>query len=114
MANAPCARLTKFINPSVTASPQASTNSSMPYATPSNRMVAMAIPFPPPFDGGGWRSLFLRGLHRVLDVGDGGELDVVEFAADLLDLADVDVLDDVARLGIDRDRPARAFPCHAL
>jgi hypothetical protein len=30
MAKAPCARLTKFINPRVTASPQASTNSNMP------------------------------------------------------------------------------------
>ena len=30
IANAPWARLTKFINPSVTASPHASTNSSMP------------------------------------------------------------------------------------
>src|SRR5580698_1904667 len=29
-------------------------------------------------------------------------------------LADVDVLDDVAGLWIDRDRAARAFPAHAL
>src|SRR5262245_12787780 len=59
-------------------------------------------------------ALFLRRLHRVLDVGDGREFDVVEFAAHLIDLADVDVLDDVARLGIDRDRAARALPGHAL
>src|SRR5689334_4239498 len=44
MANAPCARLTKFIRPRVTERPQASTNSSMPYATPSNKMVSMAPP----------------------------------------------------------------------
>src|SRR5438105_4134832 len=44
MANAPCARLTKFIRPRVTDRPQASTNSSIPYATPSNRMVSMAPP----------------------------------------------------------------------
>ncbi len=30
IANAPCARLTKFISPSVTDSPHATTNSSMP------------------------------------------------------------------------------------
>src|SRR5262249_26728024 len=46
MANEPCARLTKFIRPRVTERPQASTNSSMPYATPSNRMVSMAPPAP--------------------------------------------------------------------
>src|SRR5258707_9662527 len=49
-------------------------------------------------------------LHRL----EGREFDVVEFAVDLLDLADVDVLDDVAGFWIDRDRAARAFPLHAL
>src|SRR3954462_10387128 len=43
MAKAPWARLTKFIKPKVTASPHASTNSSMPYATPSNRMVSRVM-----------------------------------------------------------------------
>ena len=46
--------------------------------------------------------------------GNGGEFDVVELAVLLLDLADVDVLNDVARLRIDRDRAARALPGHAL
>src|SRR6476469_7017575 len=55
------------------------------------------------------RPLLLH-LQRILDRIEGRELDVVELAADLLHLADVDVLDDVARLGIDRDRPARALP----
>src|SRR6266511_2968266 len=49
-------------------------------------------------------------LHRL----EGREFDVVEFAVDLLDLADVDVLHDVAGFRIDRDRAARAFPLHAL
>src|SRR3954462_5982458 len=49
-------------------------------------------------------------LHRL----EGREFDVVEFAVDLLDLADVDILHDVAGLGINRDRAARALPLHAL
>src|SRR3954470_3510311 len=43
MAKAPWARFTKFISPRVTASPQASTNSSMPYAMASNRIVNMVV-----------------------------------------------------------------------
>src|SRR3954463_5394647 len=43
MAKAPWARFTKFISPRVTASPQASTKSSMPYAMPSNRIVNMVV-----------------------------------------------------------------------
>src|SRR5215475_13585176 len=130
MANAPCARLTKFIRPRVTDRPQASTNSSMPYATPSNRMVSMAPPACSSEHGTvGWAKsrgesdprgqprvrdfahavdatitrgcppyqLLLRcRLDRVLDVLEGGELHVVELPVLLLDLADVDVLDDVA------------------
>src|SRR6266571_5468054 len=53
-------------------------------------------------------------LDRVLDVLDLVDLDVEQPAADLLDAADVDRLDDVARFRIDRDRAARAFPFHAL
>src|SRR6185312_8110488 len=49
-------------------------------------------------------------LHRLKS----REFDVVEFAVDLLDLADVDVLHDVAGFRVDRDRAARAFPLHAL
>ena len=45
-------------------------------------------------------------LHRL----ECGKLDVVEFAIFLLDLADIDVLHDVARFGIYRNGPARAFP----
>src|SRR5262249_12315588 len=128
MANEPCARLTKFIKPRVTDRPQASTNSSMPYATPSNRMVSMldltsrcrraklraAAPDAPPplqMDRRAAQAaaprphrLLLRGrLDRVLHVVVRGELDVVELSVLLLDLADIDVLDDVARLRIDRN-----------
>src|SRR5205807_5342483 len=53
-------------------------------------------------------------FQRIFDGLEGLELDVVKLALHLLDLADVDVLDDVARLRINRDLPARAFPCHAL
>src|SRR5579871_1976110 len=53
-------------------------------------------------------------LHGILDVLDFVELDIDERAVHLLDAADVDVLDDVARLRIDRDRAARALPRHAL
>src|SRR5579863_9830593 len=53
-------------------------------------------------------SLYGPGLDRVFDVRDGGEFHVVELAVLLLDLADIDVLDDVARFRIDRDRTARA------
>src|SRR3954466_8395259 len=56
----------------------------------------------------------LLGLARILDGVEGLELDVVELAVDLLDLADVDVLDDVAGFRINRDRAAWALPGHAL
>src|ERR1700757_5224176 len=47
-------------------------------------------------------------LPRILDVRDGVELDVGDLAVHHLAAANIDVLDDVARLRIDRDRPARA------
>src|SRR5262252_7643481 len=53
-------------------------------------------------------------FQRIFDGLEGRELDVVKLALHLLDLADVDVLDDLARLRINRDLPARAFPRHAL
>src|SRR6266496_3284120 len=60
-------------------------------------------------------ALFLHPLlDRVLDVLDLVDLDVEQPAADLLDTADVNRLDDVASLRIDSDRAARAFPSHAL
>src|SRR6266571_144055 len=60
-------------------------------------------------------SLFLHPLlDRVLDVLDLVDLDVDQPAADFLDTADINRLDDVASLRIDSDRAARAFPFHAL
>src|SRR3954471_22142656 len=57
-----------------------------------------------------WRvvsRLLLGGsLDRILDRVEGGEFNVVQFAAHLLNLAHVDVLDDIARLGIDLHRSA--------
>src|SRR5262249_4470796 len=58
MANAPWARLTKFISPSVTASPHASTNSSIPYATPSKMIVAMVS-----------RALWDGSVFELVDIG---------------------------------------------
>lgn len=40
MPNAPCARLTKFISPSVTDRPTDRTNNSIPKANPSKRTIA--------------------------------------------------------------------------
>ena len=61
------------------------------------------------------RTLRVDQAARILDVLDLVELDVAELAVRrMLDLADVDVLDDVARRRVDRHRPARALPRHAL
>src|SRR5580700_6472019 len=40
------------------------------------------------------------------------ELDIVEFAINSFDPADIYVLDHLTGFRIDRDRPARAFPRH--
>src|SRR5882762_587343 len=62
-----------------------------------------------------WTALLLHPLlDRVLDVLDLVDLDVDEAPADCLDAADINGLDDVAGLRIDRNRAARAFPLHAL
>src|SRR5579883_3340106 len=53
-------------------------------------------------------------LHWVLDVRKRLELLGPQLAVNLLDLADVDVADDVARRRVDRDRAARAFEGHAF
>src|SRR5438046_1397603 len=62
-----------------------------------------------------WIALFLHPLlDRVPDVLDPVDLDVEQPAADFLDTADINRLDDVGSLRIDGDRAARAFPFHAL
>src|SRR4029077_5179403 len=55
-----------------------------------------------------------RGLQRVFHVREGLELLRPQVPVDLLDLAHVDVGDDVAGRGVARDRAARAFERHAL
>src|SRR5579883_2269803 len=50
----------------------------------------------------------------ILHVRDPVELDIDDLAADILDTADIDRLDDVARLGIDLDGAARAVDLHAF
>src|SRR6516164_11549293 len=54
------------------------------------------------------------GLERILDVVDLVELDVDDLSADLLHAPDIDGLNDVAGLRIDRHRTARALPGHSL
>src|SRR5215469_4625133 len=58
--------------------------------------------------------LDLRQFRRILDGLELLELDIVEFTADILDSPDVDVLDDVARVRIDRDHSSRALPSGTL
>src|SRR5512139_2767150 len=52
--------------------------------------------------------------RRILDLLDLVERDIDEFIADLLHTPDIDRLHDVARLGIDRHRTARAVPPQPL
>src|SRR6185312_9602824 len=58
----------------------------------------------------------LLGLAEILDGLEDLELDIVELAVGLrpCDPADIDILDDVACLRIDRDRAARALPLLTL
>src|SRR5882724_11717522 len=118
MAKAPCARLTKLMSPIVTDRPRLMRNSNAPYATPSKitpSRAATAAGMRARWRGGGGGGLgLLLGLARVLDLGDGLDLDVEELAAHLLHFAHVDVLDHVARRRIDADRPARALDHQAL
>src|SRR6266853_4145955 len=53
-------------------------------------------------------SLWVQHLPRILDLRDRLEFDIGKVVALTLDPADIDVLDDVARLGVDLDRAARA------
>ena len=57
-------------------------------------------------------STFSRRLHRVFHVRNRFEFGIPQLAVLLLDLADIDVLDDVAGVRVDRDRAPRAFPRH--
>src|SRR6266436_9083443 len=57
-----------------------------------------------------WRPLFrwVQLLPRVFDHLDRRDLDIGKLAVRLLEATDIDVLNDVPALGVDRDRPARA------
>src|SRR3979411_1338417 len=63
---------------------------------------------------GAVNSSLFRGFHRVLNSLKGSKLDIVEFAIDLLDLADINILNNVPRLRINRYRPARTLPFHTF
>src|SRR3990167_2091442 len=54
-------------------------------------------------------SVISLGLAGILDVRDGGDLHVVELAILAFDAAYIDVVDDVAGLGVDEHGTARAF-----
>jgi hypothetical protein len=53
-------------------------------------------------------------LAGVLDGVEGIKLNIIKFAVGFLDPTHLDVLDDVAGFGVDRDWAARAFPGHTL
>src|SRR6266571_2799862 len=74
-------------------------------STPPRRRATRGAD-PPPTGEGLFRRVEL--LPRILHVGDRVDLDVGEPAGLHVGAADVDVLDDVARLRVDHDRPARA------
>src|ERR1700687_1589098 len=106
MAKLQCARLTKFIIPSVTDSPTDSRNNSIPKANPSKSTPPSAASI---------GLLLLPALPgRVFHHRDGVERHVHQLAADLLDAADVDVLHHVARLRVDHHRAARGLPLPPL
>src|SRR5690349_7336111 len=104
MAKLQCARLTKFIIPSVTDSPTDSRNNSIPKANPSKSTPpsdeSMVAPLKRPaallFLAGGGLLPALPG--RILHHRHGVEHDVDQLVVHLLHAADVDVLHHVARL----------------
>src|SRR5215510_12366883 len=59
-------------------------------------------------------SLLRTLLYRVFHVLELGNLHIADLAANLLDAADVDRVDDVARIGIDRDLDPWVFPVLAF
>src|SRR3974377_308861 len=59
-------------------------------------------------------SSLLCQLARIFHLVIAHELYVVEFAIHFLNAANVDILDDVTRVRVDRDRSARTFPGHAF
>src|SRR5688500_10385241 len=106
MANTPWARLMKPIRPSATGRPTERPHRLRPTAAPSKASLPTAETRSP--SGGPpllLPQLFPGVLHRGAER---LELHVHQLAADLAHFAQVLGLDDVARLGIDRDRPARA------
>src|SRR6185503_4382965 len=78
-------------------------------ACPPHPLATLA-PSPPKWAErvGGCSLRRVQFLPRILDVRDRVEFDIGELAVPHLGLSDVDVLDDVARVGVDRDRAARA------
>src|SRR5664279_4506837 len=108
----------KFIRPIVTDRPMLMMKSRLPYATPSNstptRLPSMPAPISRMHRARKSASLLPGFLARILHIGDAIELDVGELAVALLDLADIDRLHHVARLGVDHDRATRARDLQAL
>src|SRR5262245_5970944 len=56
----------------------------------------------------------LRSGPHVFHGFEGGKLYTIELATHLFDFADVDIVDHVTSLAINRHRAARTFPSHAL
>src|SRR3569623_2131650 len=58
--------------------------------------------------------MIAAGVIRIFDRVESRELGVHILSADALDLAHIDVLHRLAAVRIDRERPARTFPCRSL
>src|SRR6185312_2446376 len=84
-----------------------------PVWTTSGRPPKSLAPIPAAEAGGAARISVLR-LARILDRLERVEFHVLQHAVHAFDLADVDVLGDVARLRIDFHRTTRAHPFHAF
>src|SRR6218665_2509543 len=100
MAKAPWLRFTKRISPRVTDSPTAITNSTMPYASPSMRMLESVFTWP--------RASLAQAEVQLRP--EAQRLRIDQRPSLPLHLAQVDVLRDVARLAVDAHGPARALP----
>src|ERR1700739_4848949 len=95
--------------PIVSERPTEMTYSTIAYANPWKTMLTMMLRklvILRPFRS--LSSLRIQNLPLIPDVANGLHGYIDQFASDLLDLVDVDVHHDVARIGIDGDRSARA------
>src|SRR3974390_737458 len=107
MAKLQCARLMKFIMPSVTDSPTDSTNSSIPKAKPSNSTPSNGVSIPGRARGAPVcrpRLLLHPRLHRILHVRVPVDFHVDQAVAHFFHAPNINGEYDVAGFRIDRHR----------